>query len=211
MTPTVQESRIFDEEITLHELMSMAEDAARLAARQYVGIEWEDIQSAIMEIVCSKPHRFERHLEHKGWLWSVFYAEAIAYCNVQVRSYMHYSGEYFYTPAEVRELLQRAYDSDVDLNEVIHITEAAISVWDLARAFDQLAFREKDLIVRKLQLKERLSATDRKGYYRATEKLADILNRGIADASRARMGHEGPGGRKVVTNAQAMRLTGEEK
>jgi len=187
--------------------MSMADDAARLASRNYTGIDPEDIQSAIMERVCSRPDRFERHLEHKGWLWSVFYGEAIAYCNQQVRSFMHYSGEYFYTPGEVRDVLKVAYDGDVNLEEWIQVTEATISAWDLFLAFNKLGFREKDLITRKYQRKEKLSGSERVLFYRATEKLTNILNRGLADASRARVGHEGPGGRQAMSNTSAQRMT----
>lgn len=187
----------------------MADDAANLASRNYYGIESDDIQSAIMETVCKRPDRIERHLEHKGWLWSVFYAEAIKYCNQQVRSYMHYSGEYFYSPQEVRDLLARAYDGDVDLDEVIQITDATISAWDLYIAFNKLGFREKDLIVRKYKNKERLTGSDRVTLYRATEKLTRILNRGIEDDSKARVGHEGPGGRQAMSNAQAQNATGD--
>lgn len=199
---------MFDE-VTLAELMSLAEDAANLAARNYTGIEAEDIQSAILEIVCRRPERIERHLEHKGWLWSVFYGEAIKYCNQQVASFMHYSGEYFYTPAEVRDILKRAYDGNVSIDEVIHITEATISVWDLARAFDKLNFREKDLIVRKYARNEKLKNSDRVAFYRATEKLTKILNRGLDDDSRARVAWEGPGGRQAMTNARAVAETME--
>jgi DNA-directed RNA polymerase specialized sigma24 family protein len=203
----MESSSLLDDELSLQELMSMAEDAARLAARNYTGIDAEDIQSAIMETVCRRPDRIERHLEHKGWLWSVFYGEAIAYCNQQVRNFMYYSGEYYYTPQEVRDLLQRAYDGDVNLEEVIHITEATISAWDLYIAFNRLNFREKDLIVRKYQRKEKLDASDRRAFYRATERLAQILNRDLETGSRSRVTHEGPGGRQSVSNEKARNMT----
>jgi hypothetical protein len=197
---------LFDE-VTLQELMSMADDAARLAARNYSGIEAEDIQSTIMEIVCRQPDRIERHLEHKGWLWSVFYSEAILYCNKQVRSFMHYSGEYFYTPQEVRDLLKVAYDGSVDPDEMIQITEATISMMDLNRAFNKLNFHERDLIARKYQGKVKLEASDRRAFYRATERLASVLNRNIEDATRERVGYEGPGGRAAISNAKAQNMT----
>jgi hypothetical protein len=193
---------LFDE-VTLHELMSMADDAASLAARSYYGIDAEDIQATIMEIVCRRPDRIERHLEHKGWLWSVFYAEAIRYCNEQVRSYMHYSGEYFYTPEEVRELLKVAYDGSVDMDEMIQVSEATISMMDLNRIFNKLNFREKDLISRKYQGGPKLDSSERRAFYRATERMARLLNRSIEDGSKERVGHEGPGGREVWSNARA--------
>lgn len=207
MTRMDSESHLFEDEVTLRELMSLAEDAARLAARNYVGIEADDIQSAIMEIVCTRPDRIERHLEHKGWLWSVFYGEAIKYCNEQVRNYEHFSAEYLYTPAEVRELLQRAYDTDVNLEEVVNISEATIAAWDLYIAFNKLSFRQKDLIVRKYQRKEKLVGNDRVAFYQATERLARILNRKVESDARERVGFEGPGGRQAMSNAQAINAT----
>lgn len=186
----------------------MAEDAARLAARNYVGIEAEDIQSAIMEIVCRQPERIERHIEHKGWLWSVFYSEAILYCNKQVRSFMHYSGEYFYTPQEVRDLLKVAYEGSAELDEMIQITEATISMMDLNQAFNKLKLNEKYLISRKYDgYGEKFTPTERKAFYRATERLAGILNRSIEEGSRQRVGFEGPGGRQAVSNARAQNMT----
>lgn len=209
MTATDSGSPLFDDEVTLQELMSMADDAARLAARNYQGIDAEDVKSAIMEIVCRRPDRIERHIEHKGWLWSVFYAEGVKYCNEQVRAFEHYSGEYFYTPAEVRDLLKVAYEGDVNLDEMVQITEATISGWDLYIAFNRLKYNEKDLIVRKYQRKEKLDASDRRAFYRATERLASVLNRGIDDGNRSRVGHEGPGGRQAMSNAQALNATGD--
>lgn len=203
---TRMESSLMDDELTLHELMSMAEDAARLASRNYTGIDAEDIQSAIMETVCRRPDRFERHLEHKGWLWSVFYGEAIAYCNQQVRNFMYYSGEYFYTPQEVRELLKVAYEGSVELDEMIQITEATISMMDLQKAFNKLPFTDRDLISRKYQGGERFVKGDRSAFYRATERLARILNRGTEDTSKSRVEHEGPGSRQAMSNAQAQQL-----
>jgi hypothetical protein len=169
-----------------------------------MGIDAEDIASAIMEQVCRNPERIERHIEHKGWLWSVMYSEGVKYCNEQVRNFMYYSGEYFYTPDEVRQLLQRAYNPNVNIEDVIHITEATISVWDLWTAFGKLNFRDKDLIVRKYQHKEVFDDTDRKAFYRATEKLAQILNRGTEDDLKAAKTHEGPGGREVWSNARSI-------
>lgn len=207
MTVTDDSWTLFSDEVTLQELMSMADDAARLASRNYYGIDVEDIQSAIMEIVCKRPDRFERHLEHKAWLWSVFYSEAILYCNKQVRSFMHFSGEYFYTPQEVRDLLKVAYDGSVELDEMIQITEATISMLDLSRAFNKLNFREQDLIVRKYRCGEKFDSSDRRAFYRATEHLARVLNRGIEEDSKARVTHEGPGGRRSVSNASAQHMT----
>lgn len=188
----------------------MADDAARLAERNYVGIEAEDIQSHIMEVVCTRPDAFERHLEHKGWLWAAFYAEAVKYCNEQVRSYEHYSAEHFYTPHEVRELLKVAYEGSVELDEMIQVTDATISMMDLQRAFDKLKLREKHLISRKYDnYGEKFTAVERVSFYRATERLAAILNRTIEEGSRARVGWEGPGGRQAMSNAQAQTMTGD--
>lgn len=193
---------MFDDAST-DELIKLANDAASLAARNYFGIDAEDIASNTLEVVFKSPARFERHLEHRGWLWSVFYAESVKYCNKCVRDFMFYSDKHYYTPQEVRELLERAYRTDVQDDEVIHINEATVSMIDLAVAFERLKFTEKDIIARKLRNGEKLVEADRKAYYRATERLAGILNRGTEDKSKSRVTHEGPGSRKAISNEEA--------
>lgn len=202
----LMENNFFDDPTT-DELIKLANDAAKLAARSYFGIDAEDIASSILETVYKNAKRYERHLEHRGWLWSVFYAEAVKYCNACVRDFQYFSNEYYYTPQEVRDLLEKVYSTDVQDNESVQISEATLSMIDLAVAFHALNFKEKDLISRKLRDGEKMDATGRKAYYRATERLASLLNRNITGRSRERLTHEGPGSRKVLTNARAQSIT----
>lgn len=197
---------MFDD-LTLARIQVASKDAARCAAREFNGIDVDDIEGHILERVCRSPHRFERNIENTNWLWSAFYAEAIAYCNKQVRDFMYYSDEYYYTPGEVREILERAYDRDIGDDEYIYINDATISLIDLQVAFNKLNLRDRDLITRKLQYKEKLDATERRAYYRATEHLSAVLNGTITENSKARVNHEGPGARKVLSNAQAINQT----
>lgn len=200
----MEEDSILYDDPTVTELLQLANDAARLAARNYFGIDAEDVASAVLEVVYKSPKRFERHLEHRGWMWSVFYAEAVKYCNKCVRDFMFYSAEHYYLPAEVRELLEKAHTSDVQVGEDMYINEATLSLIDLARAFDRLSVNEKILINRKIRDREKLSSTERKAYYRATERLAVLLNRSIETESKQRVtSHEGPGARECLSNAQA--------
>lgn len=197
---------MFDD-YTTERLRRIAFDAAGIAARDYVGIDHDDIAGHIIERVFRARDRFEVHIDNDKWLWAVMYAEGIAYCNKQVRNFMYYSDQYFYTPREVRELLEMAYTTDVRDGEYIHISDATVSLIDLQVAFNKLNFRDRDLISLKLGEGTKLDETDRRAYYRATEHLTAIMNGAIARATRSRVEHEGPGSRKVLTNAQAINKT----
>jgi len=196
------------EEVTLEELMSLADDAANLAARNYVGIDAEDISSAIMEIVCRNPERIERHLEHKGWLWSVFYGEAVRYCNEQVATFQYYTGEHFYTPQEVRDLLKAVFEGEIDLDDYVYVSDAAVSVWDLNLCFEKLSFKEKDLLSRRYRNREVLTESDRRACNRAIDRLTRKLNRLTADNYRqSPVRPDGPGSRTAYSNAAAIAKT----
>lgn len=197
---------MFDD-MTVERIRGIADDAAKIASRNYTGIDADDISSQIIECVFRGAHRFEQNLDNDRWLWAVMYAEGIKYCNQQVRDFMYYSDEHFYTPQEIRELLEMAYTTDVRDGEYVNINDATISLIDLQIAFNRLNFRDKDLITRKVGNREKLEAMERRAYYRATEHLAAILNGTIAGNSRSRVEHEGPGARKVLANAQSINKT----
>lgn len=197
---------MFDDE-TVKRLMGLSEDASKKAEREYIGIDADDIAGHIMEQVYRAPHRWERHLDSDAWLWSVMYAEGISYCRKQVRDFMWYSAEHFYTPQEIRELLEKVYTTDSENAEYVAINDATISLIDLQIAFNKLPARDRDLIVRKVKDHSKLEESDRRAFYRATERMATILNGTLAGNTRARVEHEGPGARTVLSNAQAITET----
>lgn len=188
-------------------LYEIAESASIAASRDYVGIDADDIAGHMLEKAIRSEDRYEQHIDNDNWLWAVMYGEGIAYCNKQVRDFMHFSDEYYYTPKEIRELLKRAYSGEVQLDETIVIDEVTIAMMDLNAAFNQLGYRDKDLIARKLGQGEKLQNAERLAYYRATERLSAILNSHVTANSKLRVHHEGPGGRKVLSNAQSINKT----
>lgn len=188
-------------------LYEIANDAASTAAREYVGIDADDIAGHMMEKALRSEGRYTEHFDNDRWLWSVMYAEGISYCNKQVRDFMHYSDEYYYTHAEVRELLELAYSAEVEIEEVLHINTVTISMFDLFAAFSRLGFRDRDLISRKLGFQEKLSETEGRAFRRAIEHLSAILNKHVTDNSKLRVHHESVGSRKVLTNAQSINKT----
>ncbi|GAA2687802.1 hypothetical protein [Nonomuraea recticatena] len=198
---------MFETDEAIKRALAIADDAARVAARNYVGIDADDISGHIVEKILKNEARYDLHADNERWLWAVMYAEGIAYCNKQVRDFMYYSDEHYYTPAEVRDLLERAYRADFDVTqEFFHSEDASISFIDLFKAFSKLNYRDRDLIARKYA-GDRLEDSERRAFYRASEHLAAILNGTIAGNSRARVEHQGPGARKVLTNAAAIHGT----
>lgn len=195
---------MFDD-FTLARIQVTVRDVAKIAVREFDGIDPEDVESLLLEKVFRYPDRYEKHIDNAGWLWAALYGDAIAHCRKMIRDFMFYSAEYYYTPEEVRELLKQAYDAEVD--EYIYINEATISLIDLQVAFNKLNMRDRDLLSRKYGNKEKLPESDRRACYRAVEHLTAALNGTITENSKARATHDGPGARKVLSNAQAINKT----
>ncbi|SDH17977.1 hypothetical protein SAMN05421505_11281 [Sinosporangium album] len=183
--------------------MALAEDAGRIAASQYVGIEAEDISAHVILHACENSELFERHLDHDAWLWSVLYATAIRYCNKQTIDWMYYSGQYVYTPQEVRDLLIKAHTTNSDIDDYVKVNDATVAVIDLVRAFGDLRPSDQDVIRRKLD-GEPVTETERKQYYRATEYLTRLLNKRLSGPDTRT---DGPGTRKALSNSQAIAAT----
>src|SRR6476620_347125 len=91
----LRRTHLFDD-YQIKRLMKIADDAATTAAREYGGIDADDIAGNILEQALKAEHRYETHIDNDNWLWSVMYAEGIKYCNKQVRDFMYYSDEYYY-------------------------------------------------------------------------------------------------------------------
>lgn len=111
----------------------------------------------------------------------------------QSNAYEHYSGQYTYTPGEVRGLLNE-YLVDVTIeaiSEHIDLVEGLLILReDSPTRFKILV----DKYVRNVEL-------DRKATLRAVESL--VINMNQVNKA-ARYSYEGPGSRKAMTNSQAI-------
>lgn len=181
------------------EFREKVDKAARSVAGQSQ-YDWEDVSQDMWVWFLENPVQYERYLE----LGDPFqYLKKVAKQAVYKsnNAYEHFSGNYMYTPPEVRGLLSE-YLLDVDLaslSEHVDLVEGML----LLRESNPSYFK---LIVDKWV--HGLSPTHSANQTRAVDKLTVLMNR-VNKA--ARYSYEGVGVRKVVSNGTATAWTDLER
>ncbi|RJQ79941.1 hypothetical protein D5S17_09210 [Pseudonocardiaceae bacterium YIM PH 21723] len=108
--------------------------------------------------------------------------------------YEHFSGQYMYGTSEVRDLLEEGALLDEACMDSAYI--------DLRFAFADLSLTHVRMLEHRY-LRE-LPVTDTKALTRAIDALTERMNR---HHRRRRAEHEGPGSRRVISNAHAQAIT----
>lgn len=116
-------------------------------------------------------------------------------------SYEVFSGNYRYGVNEVKSLL----GSGVLKSERVEINIERMDLEDGLTALARKNKRHADLVCSRYAFDETISTSDKDALSRALESLTDLMNR----AHRARFAdeHDGPGARRVMTNAKAQAIT----
>ncbi|MEU1881926.1 hypothetical protein ABZ470_31890 [Streptosporangium sp. NPDC020072] len=197
---------MFDD-ATLAKLIGFARDVSQFVAREYYTIEAEDIEGFLYEHMCSNSDRYADHIDVDGWIWAVMYAEGVRYARTQIVDFMYHSSQYIYTPQEVRGLLAKAWTEDTTFTGVVAIGDETVAVLDLVTAFGKLRHDQQVLINRKIA-GEKLTDSERKAYYRATEYMTRLLNRHF---NRRDERVDGIGTRRAISNAHAQAVTGDQE
>lgn len=200
--------------LEFEELTELADKVAKSKAREYPGIEAEDIRQEILVRVLESPDSLTGF--GGGALRRTFEAVATRYCATERYRYTFHSGQYVYTPDEVRALFEEAfYDPGawehppVKESYELSITSGGVVValWDLREAFGALKPAEKEVIEARYRNGFTLTETERKRCNRAIDSATRILNRRITEKSTAP--HNGPGARRAISNAEAVARTKE--
>lgn len=165
--------------------------AARAVAGRNSQVEWEDVSQDMWVWFLENPVQYERYLElgdpHQ-------YLKKIAkqVVHKENSAYQHFTGNYVYTPGEVRGLLSE-YLIDVTLESV---SEHVDLVEGLLMLRGESPGYFKVLVDKWVYSKEPNTSTTTK----AVDKLTHYMNQ---VNTAARYSYEGVGSRRVLSNSQA--------
>lgn len=164
----------------------VAKNVARKVAKEYPGIDPEDVEQAILLEVVRRENTY-RHMSYEiPQLYHHLRKYAQKYCNDERMSSYQWSDQYHYTTKEVRALCAEGlFDREAFLDKVYrdadlmaNFDEIMARVADLQRAYSELREQDQNLIYRRYVIGESLSSADKQACYRAIYHLADTINKG---------------------------------
>lgn len=173
------------------EFREKVDKAARSMTSRGNQIEWEDLSQDMWVWLLENPRQYEDYIKLDDpfkQLKKIAKQEVYKANN----AYEHYSGNYTYTPGEVRGLLSE-YLLDVELEAIaehVDLVEGLLMLRSDAPTYF------KTVIDKWVHGREVNSGT----VVWAVEKLTILMNK-VNNA--ARYSYEGPGSRKVLSNSQA--------
>ncbi|MEQ4716118.1 hypothetical protein [Nonomuraea sp. B19D2] len=210
--------------------MDTAESVGRNVARDWPFMDAEDVTQQVLLEACTRPDDY--NVMETDELRSFLTRKAVAYCARERNDYVYRTARYLYTPEEVRVLLTLAVESvgvEFDAPTKDGYVSApdrgnvCVSLWDLSKALDGIPDRWRRILMRRAecdgfdaeqrrQLVEAgwksLSESEQRTARRATERLAEVLNRVV---NRTPGDHEGPGARRAIPNARAIAITHDDR
>lgn len=189
---------------------------ARLAAGRWNGfISADDIEQELWLWIMERPgtQRFFR-TANPAQLSAALSSRAGDICSKEKVSYEHFSGQYVYTPADIRGLLETYFGTDVSKvsSEVMALAESELSETmiqnilggyitpeekiDLEEGMEDLEDRNNDYfqsILSQFQDGKSINnnTSEQRVQYRAVDKLCDLMNR--KHSQRVYDRTEGPG------------------
>lgn len=168
------------------------EKAARSVAGRSNQVEWEDLSQDIWVWLLENPKQYDKYCEMEDpYRNLVKVAKQEIY--KQNSAYEHFTGNYTYTPGEVRGLLDE-YLLDVTLESVsehVDLVEGLLMVRDDKPAYFKVII---DKWVHGIEPSNPAYQS------RSIDKLTENMNQ---VNKSARYSYEGPGSRRAVTNAAA--------
>lgn len=193
------------------EIFHLARKAAYKVAKEYPGIEANDLTSAALTEFYSVKDKLNSDAE--GYVFKVLYRAAVRYAAKERHSYLLNTATYLYRPQDVRKLLEDFFTSvkhDVPTNkDDLHLDELTITtsaeMVDLGRGLKGLKESHLGVIVSVFFYDEEPS--NRMKVTRAIDALTKRMN-GLR--MKADHEHEGPGKRKVISNLEAYRRSPDD-
>ena len=198
------------------ELDTLAQSIGRGLSRDFPGVDAEDIAQEILLNVLKSPGLFDRVTDSTARR-KVLRNIGFRYALGERHAYIINTGQYIYTPSEVRGLLEVFFLDRSDLNpptrEVPAVRVEAggivVALWDMDYAWSQVTDDERTTLARRYRdgVKPDNASTERKAVDRAIDSLTRWLN--IKVSSQGNRNHDGPGARSSMTNAAAQSITGK--
>lgn len=197
---------------------------ARRLASQWPGVDAEDIQQEMaLKVAENLPGINERAQgyrveegETRKLALGLAQKRGLEYCSGERSEYQRNSAQWIYTPTEVRALLPNLWDGlaweDAPKRpsrgkEYLEADGISILLMDMKTAYEALPEQHQATILSTFRNGDTpgLSSTERMRVTRAVDAMTELLNREVF--IRADGDHEGPGSRRVLTNATARFLT----
>jgi DNA-directed RNA polymerase specialized sigma24 family protein len=193
--------------MTTDEIRGLADKAGRQIAREYPGIDAEDVaQAALLGLYEDKPKRKE-----PAYIYKILLRHARIFAAKERYSYVVGTSNYLYRTKEVRKILEHAYfqssahevpaGADDRLSAEVGGDSIFVSVLDIDEAWKKLSKAQSTALTRKFANGEDVES---KSVWRAVEALTRHLNGHVNQGIEA---HEGPGSRKAISNAEAQFVT----
>ncbi|MEU5878207.1 hypothetical protein [Spirillospora sp. NPDC047279] len=196
--------------ISDEKLIELANRVGRDVARQYPGLEAEDLAS---EALTRFQEKLPRMSDDVGvsYVYRVLERDAARYAAAVRYDYVISTSQYVYTPREVRALLKELYfdpaawdvptGKDDWLSAEISGRAIGISLMDLRVGMDRIKPEYRSILERRFFHED--DSMHRKDVTRAVDALTRVVNRIAAKTGKAA---DGLGTRDVMTNSKAMFL-----
>ncbi|MGS2646047.1 hypothetical protein [Streptosporangium sp. G12] len=199
-------------------LLRVATNVGRKFAQRYPAMQAEDVSSEITVRALEEWKTFENKLnrasEHGRTEYEVLHLllsqRASKYCGEQSYAYQMNSAQAIYTPMEVRALLREHYynpDSwttpgkDTEHGTAVHHKGLWANLADIREALNRVSDKAHDHILAAYGPEDLgLPEPDRWSVDRAVAAVTRELNRHLNKVSTP---HEGPGGRRAISNAES--------
>lgn len=202
----------------IHE--DVAREARLAAARWHMNTDADDIEQELWLWVMERPgtQQFFK-TANKAQIAAALSSRATDICSKDKVSYEHFSGQYVYTPAEVREILDVYFGSDVSevSDEVLTLAQENLSETmignilgghitpdekiDIELGLDHLVAINPDYYKILVDAYEAGIEPEERVYKtRAVDKLTDIMNQKRSQRAAERV--DGPGTKPKVTNPE---------
>lgn len=198
--------------LTHEKVMGMARRVGRETAREYPGIEAEEITDEALTRFYAKAHHLTDVTE--GYAYRVLERDAFTYAaEVRYRKIIETS-QYVYTPREVKALLEHVYydpsawdvptGKDDRLSAEIDRKSIGISLMDLKDAMGRIRPEYRRTIEKRYYLGDDIHP---QSLSRAVEALTRSVNRISARTGQA---DDCPGSRTAMSNSRARYITNAE-
>lgn len=205
--------------------------AARQVAADYGGrFDADDIAQAIIMDMMTNPTRYNKI--GGSLFFEILKRAGKRFCVEESAHFLVFASQYTYSTEDVKALLPQYYTAEVwpnglsqpllddyetveefqdELEEWNNATQLVIDMMDIDFALDKISLAQRKVVEKKYRDGQRLeSKYERNKHSEAVRFLAYHVN----SRATARMkggNHEGPGARQVISNAQSIAVTANQR
>lgn len=190
------------ETLNTDEIMELAARVGQRVAREYPGIEADDITSAALLHFYDS---LERHNStEEAYLYKVMYGAGLDFASKERKYFQTKTSKFIYRPIDVKGLLESYFDpakwtapsvEDDLMEDGISEGTRGASLMDLKSALEGLKLSHKDVLIQVFHDGD--EPRNRMALTRAIDALTARMNGKVSQDTAE---HEGPGSRKVLSS-----------